>query len=309
VTLDLRLHLRADGPAAWLEEHLAARGERWRAGLDPADVEVVTLAGVVADGAAVLRRSHERLVAEGTPAPAAATYLADWFAGSVAGAVGYGLATAGAGFLLDRPEVRDRVRLHLHPDGWVMDVELPPRAAVTADHPWAGAPGAVVVGGAEEVVARAVDALVDAVRDVIGACHGLATVGRAGLWNEVGDGLGTALAHQDDVPVTDPMLDVLRVAVERPGVPWRARPDLALADSELAGRVHVVRKGGCCLAYTRPAEIVPDADDPDLDEEHRAFLRRFPDPPGTPRWCTTCSLRTMEDSTARQVWWRERQRA
>lgn len=303
MAVHLELLLHAADPAAWLAAHHEPRAWRWLDDVDPAAVEVVTLADVLADDAAVLRRCHRRLVDDGTPAPAAATYLAEWFAGTVAGVVGVGFAAAGAGFLLGGPEVGTAVRYRLHPDGWVAHVDVPARAVVAADHPWAGTPGVRVVAGPEQVLACAVDALIATVGDVVEACHGLARVGRAGLWNEVGDGLGAAAAHHGSLPVDERVVEVLRHAVDRPGVPWRTRPDLLLVESERLGTVHLARKGGCCLAYTRPVEEIPEGD---LDEDRRAYRSRFPEPPGAPRYCMSCSFRTIEDSTARQLWWRER---
>jgi len=294
--------LHAPDAASWLATHLAAR---WATRVQPGvAARLVTLTAVLADDASALRGLHGRLVDDGVPGPAAATHLADWFAGSVASAVGFGLAVGAAGFLPAGP----RTVLHLHPDGWPMRVDLPPQVVVAAGHPWSGHAGVEVVTDHGAVVRRAVGALVDAAEPVVQACRGLARVGRAGLWNEVADGLGAALAHQDAVVVTDPMVATLEAAITGPGVPWRARPTLGFVDSPALGRVHVVQKGGCCLAYTRPVADEP-ADEPDLDPDRRDFLARFPVRPGEPAYCTTCSFREPGDAAARQVFWRERARA
>lgn len=270
--------LLAPDAATWLATHLAAR---WEARAVPGVAgRIVNLRDVLTDDRAVLERTHRRLVADGVPAPAAATYLAGWFAGGVAGAVGFGLAAGGVGFLAAPPGAP---ALHLHPDGWPMRVDLAPRAVVPAGHRWAGHAGIEVVDDLGSVVRRAVASLVRAVEPVIEACHGLARVGRTGLWNEVGDALGSTLAHQDVVAVTDVMVETLEAAVAAPGVPWRSRPTLWFVESAALGRVHVAQKGGCCLAYTCPA-------DDDSDEE--------------PAYCTTCSFRAPEDVASRQLVWR-----
>jgi hypothetical protein len=294
----------ADDLTGWLSTHLAARFDDWEEEVeDGAETTVMTLDEVLADDGDLLRRTHRRMVGDGTPAAAAATYLADWYAGTIAGAVGYGLATAGAGPLVDGDPAA--LRFHVHPDGWPFRLELPARAVVASGHPWAGDAGIETTADVAEVVRRSVDALIDACAPIIEVCRPLASVGRAGLWNEVGDSLGTAVAHQHRFPVTEDMLDVLRRAVDHPGAPWRARPDLGFAESAVLGSIHVVRKGGCCLAYTN--ERSPrDPDDPAFDDDLRAYLRRFPDPVDEPRYCTTCSFRTIDDATARQVFWRER---
>ncbi|MFP5321618.1 MAG: hypothetical protein ACLGIC_07190 [Acidimicrobiia bacterium] len=291
--------------ATWLGSQLARRFDDWVAA--EVRTEVVTLAGALADDAAVLREHHDRLVDGGVPAPAAATYLVEWWAGIVAGAVGEALATTGAGLVVDGIEAPTDIRFHVHPDGWPCRVELPGRAVVTAGHPWAGTRGTSVLDDRRAVVERAVAGLVAVAAPIVDACHGLARVGRTGLWNEVGDALGTAVAHQQRFTVTPEMVEVLEAAVRAPGAPWRTRPDLVLVEAP-AGTAHVVRKGGCCLAYTeqRPAR---DADDPSLDDSLRAYLRCFPDDPDGPRYCTTCSFRTLPDTTARQLFWHERRAA
>ena len=99
-------------PGEWLATHLAAH--------QPADDEPdgATWLGVeelLADGAAALRERHERLRAEdGASSPAAAKWLVSWFAGLLADAVGFTLATASAALLV-RPGA---TRFRIDPDGW-----------------------------------------------------------------------------------------------------------------------------------------------------------------------------------------------
>lgn len=302
----LHLLLDSPGPATWLATHLAARydGEEDEASaVGPR--RAVGMADVLVDDAALLRALHCGLVDDGTPPPAAATYLAGWFAGAVASAVGYGLAAGGAGFVVDAAPVR----WHLHPEGWPERVELlvPGTAVVvTAAHPWAGQPGVDIADDADTIVSDAVTALARVVEPLVDACHGLAKVGRAGLWNEVGDELGMAVAHQVAVPVSPEMTAVLDAAVRVPGVPWRAKPALRFAAAP-CGTVHVAQKGGCCLAYTRTTPDEDHEDDgEDADPDHLEYLARFPPVPGAPHHCTTCSFRDAADCDARQVFWQER---
>lgn len=257
----------APTPTAWLATELAARYE------PAADGRWVTLPELLGDDAAELRTLHQGFMAFGAPAPAAATYLAGWFGGSLAGAIGYALAVARAGFLADERGVR----WHLHPGGWPDALELgEPRTVVPRWHAWADQAGVDVVDP-DACVRQAVAALVVHVQPLVDRCHGLAKVGRTGLWNEVGDGLGMALAHQCQTEATPEHLAVLDEAVRLPGLPWRVRPRLSWANASF-GPVHVAQKGGCCLAYTagRNAE-----------------------------YCGTCSLRSPADADARQVAWHE----
>jgi hypothetical protein len=298
----LELVLPAASPHAWIDTHLGARFDRWEveAGLS-APAEVRSTSDLLLDDAEPLRSIHRKLVDGGAPAPAAASYLADWFAGAVAGAIGYSLAAAGAGLRL----VGD-VGFHLHPDGWPLRLDLPATALVLPDHPWAGLDGCDLATSVDDLLARTVRELVVATTPLIDALHGMARIGIAGLWNEVGDALGAALAFQHDVTPTPAMVAVLDAAVQVPEAPWRARPRLSFADSAVLGRIHVAQKGGCCLAYTRQHDgPVPTADDPGLEPYHRAYLARFPVDPDAPRYCSTCSFRDPADTAARQVFWHE----
>ncbi len=181
----------------------------------------LTLADLAAGDAPRLRATHADQVAEGWPAPAGAVFLSGWFAGMLAGPVGFGVAAAGAGFVVDPGQVRWQVA----PEGWPTMIDLGrPIVVVDTTHPWAGLPGVEAVASSAVVLERTVTALAAASEPLVAACHGLARVGRAGLWNEVGDRLGMALAHQTVVPVTPAMVAVLEAATRVPGVPWRAQP-------------------------------------------------------------------------------------
>jgi hypothetical protein len=291
------LLLPAPTPATWrathLAEHLDARGDA----LDPDDTaRWFTLEQLLAENGAIPREIHTRLMAEeGLPARAAATYLAGWIGGALADAIGFALGTAEAGFLVNAGSVR----WHQHPHGWMDRVELgEPRVVVAPGHPWSGQPGIDTVGDPQIVRELTVLALVAVVTPIIDFCHSLTRVGRGGLWNEVGDSLGMAVAFRPSIPVEDAVVESLAAAVRAAGAPWRSRPTVRIAEA-VTGSVYVAQKGGCCLAYTRASD--PPLADDELDASYRAFLERFP--PQGRRYCTTCSLREFDDCEARQLFW------
>jgi hypothetical protein len=260
-----------------------------------------TPAGLLANEAAALRGTHRKLVDEGATPQAAATYLVGWFAGAAAEVVGLMLARAGAGLLLDAADLTWRLN---EPDGWPEQVEIAsPRVLLTADHPWAGTPGAVVAGDREAVRNAAVAALVEFSQPIVDACRGLARVGRTGLWDEVADGLGIIFRHAPDV--TQEMLDELLAAVAAPGTPWRARPRLGWAHSEVLGRIHVAQKGGCCLYFTCKKQHAEPVDRSGWDAAELAYHERFAHRPGEKHYCSTCRFRDPADVVARRTYWRE----
>lgn len=271
----------AGGPAEWAATVLQERYDRWAerdADAVPGGGRWVEVADVVADDCRFLRELHPRVMAaHAAPPDTAASYLAGWYAGAVADVVGYALATAGAGLVLGA----DDARLHTHPEGWIDRIELAsPRAVVPAGHPWVGRPGVEVVAP-DDMLRRCVGAVVEVVAPIIDGCHGLARVGRAGLWNEVGDCLG--LAFDDTVPATESVRELLMAAASVPAAPWRAKPSIEIVDDEVLGPVLLRRKGGCCLAYQCDhGESAGDG----------------------PHYCTTCKFRDPDDSRARQLFWR-----
>lgn len=295
--------LPAPSPSAWLATRLAAR---YGAPTPPQDTGWWSVRDMLADDAAWLRSLHQQLSAgAGVPPRAAANYLAGWVGGTLAGAIGFALTASGAGFVLEREQVRWRQ----HTGGWIDAVDLgAPHVLVPPGHPWAGQPEIEVIADAAALRTRTVRALVDVLRPIVDACHGLARVGKVGLWNEVGDGLGMALAFQRTIPARAELVEMLDAAVATPGAPWKARPSLDIADSAL-GPVYVGQKGGCCLAFTRSEHEVVDAGAGVAGPAHLAYLARFPQVPGEPQYCSTCRFRTPDDCQARQLFWLEQQPA
>lgn len=283
-------------PTAWLTHRLPHRFDEY--GSDPTAGPWYQRADILADDAALLRSWHQRLVSDEHTAPAAAaTYLAEWMGGTLAGAIGHALATTDAGFVVD-----DTVRWHQHPDGWIDCVDLgQPHTLVTAKHPWHAVPGTERVDS-DELLSLTVEALITLLDPIIEACRHLAPTGRAGLWNEIADGLGLAVAHTEGLPVRTDIVDLLARAVRTEPTPWRATPTLRIIDTA-TGPAYIGQKGGCCLAYTCPKREATDS------EDRRVFLDRFPEQPDEPRYCTTCKFRDPTDSEERQRFWIERKPA
>jgi hypothetical protein len=294
---DLAL-LPAATPRAWLETHLRSF---FRPLVDnQVEHRRVGVADLIADDARVLRSLHDHLVAGGASPRAAATYLSGWFGGLAATAIGYGLLGSGAGFAVDPAAIRWLV----HPNSWTDAVELGDAAVVVPpNHPWSGRQRAIVLDDPAERRERIVAALVDTVRPIVEACHGLARVGKVGLWNEVGDGFAGALVDPSPIPVTEARAVTLRELIGTPRAPWKARAVMHVVETGY-GAIVVMQKGGCCLAFTSSNE---DAAAEGLDEEHREYEERFPDEPGAPGYCANCPRRALADCERRQVWWRTRE--
>ncbi|WP_380164914.1 hypothetical protein [Jannaschia sp. R86511] len=293
--------LLAGTPAAWLATHLEGHLARHETEpVDAAERTWVQAPAVLADDAAFLRAAHRRILADdGGTAQMAAKWLVGWTAGTVADAVGFVLATGGAGVLADTAPLRWR----LHPDGWVDRVSLDGcRVLVAPGHPWAGRDDVEVVADEAELVARTVDSLVRAVRPVVDALRGVARVGARSLWAEVADGIGMSPTYQPDLPVRDDVVARLRAALTAPGAPWRVSPTVRTASAPW-GPVYLGQKGGCCLAYQRPQPDVVLPDEAELSDELREYYARFPPETGAKRVCTTCSLRDPQGCADRQLWW------
>jgi hypothetical protein len=284
--------------AAWLStvlaEHFAEHAD------EPGERVPLTPAALLAGDAAALRASHRKLVEEGASPQAAATYLAGWFAGGAAEVVGLMLARAGAGLLLDAAHLTYRLN---EPAGWPEAVEVDaPRVLVPAGHPWARTSGAVVVADRAAVREGAIAGLVAFGEPMVTACRGLARVSRTGLWDEVADALALVFRHGKDV--TQEMLDELVAATSIPGTPWKARPRLGWAHSDVLGRVHIGQKGGCCLYFTcRKQHVEPDRSD--WDAAQLAYHERFGHRPGEKHYCSTCRFRDPADVAARRTYWQE----
>ena len=211
--------------AAWFRYHDPAAGHRQ-----------ITLEELV-DGE--LAAIHEQLVDGGSPEKAATKYLAGWFGGLTARSLGFAVLAADAWFELEP----DELRWHLHPGGWADRLELgETRALVGPGHAWQDAE---VVASERERNERLVAALVTALEPLIDALQPLGSLGRPGLWAEVGDGLAGPLAFQSELPVTPEAIALLERLVAADAAPWKALPRLWTVDG-----VCVIRKGGCCRAYT-----------------------------------------------------------
>lgn len=283
--------------AGWCRGELAVLTAPEHPGED-GPVQALTRAQILADDAAVLRDAHRRLTDLEVTPQAAATYISGWFNGGVGRLVSLGLATAGAGLLLDP----DTLVFEVVEDKWPERIRPGRvRAVVAPGHRWAGSPDAEVVPAAE-VLPRTMAALIDVVGPIVEACRGLARVSRVGLWDQVADGLVCDLAYREGLRVTPLAEEVVEAAVALAGMPWRARPRLVWAHSEILGRMLVAQKGGCCLAFTSKREPAPECE---LSPAMLAYRQRFGvDRPGK-RYCATCPFRDTADVVERRVAWAE----
>ncbi|MGE0141039.1 MAG: hypothetical protein AB7R77_24825 [Ilumatobacteraceae bacterium] len=274
--------LAAATPADWLERHLSAMfADLGSPPLQPADTWL-TRAALLAHDAHEVRAMFARRCADRLPPQTSATFVAAFVGGPLAGAIGFVLAGTGAGVVVD-PE---RTRWRLHPDGFIDRVELAGATfLVDPDHPWAGLPEVEVVDDDWERVERTMGSLVATMEPLIEACHSLARVGRAGLWNEVADAFGLSIVYQHVLPAREDVVEMLGRALRSTGSPWRARPRLGLAVGSF-GSAYTGQKGGCCLAY--------------LQHEREAG--------GPRRYCSTCALRDPDDARSLQLAYFERTR-
>lgn len=295
--------LPAATPRRWLDTHLAAHQAAHDEPEAPADHTWVGVDQLLADGAARLHRQHAEVQAEhGAPPAAAAKWLVGWFAGLLADAVGFTLATASAALLVQPGRARFRLDADDYPDR--VDPG-PATVAVAPGHPWAGQPGVAALSDDAALAAAAVAALTRAADPIVEACRGLARVGRNALWAEVADGFGLPVLHQVALPVDAAVAQRLQLAVRTPRRPWRKVPDLRVAQTA-TGWAYLGRKGGCCLSYQCPDE---EPDPAGLTERERTYRERFPRALGEPNYCSTCSLQELNACEQRQAFWLEQERA
>jgi hypothetical protein len=284
--------LHGDSPGDWLTRH--------RSALFPdhdADVphELVTTDALVESRLAAQVAS---MVAQGSPAKAAGTYLSGWYPGLASSVVALAVLYSDAGFLLRGADLRWWV----HPEHYPDALEISdPQVVVLPDHPWAGQDGVLTVHTREELAARTTAALLDTLTPIVDVLAAESRAGRPGLWHEVADLMATGLAYQDATPPTPAMVTRVRELLDVPGTPWRRKPRLELLDSP-RGQVCVVHKGGCCLAYTDHGDHEHEP-----DEDHAAFELAFPRPAGAPDYCVTCTFRPYDETCRMQLWWRERE--
>lgn len=295
------LLLPAATPTEWIDIHLVGHFTRHGAAEPQAPDRVwLTRAELLAADAAVLRRSHQRVSADDASAAAAAKWLAGWFPGALADAVGFTLAAASAALLLDG----DHVRWRMDPGGWP-DLIDPAGAtvAVRPDHPWAGQQGVLVLPDEAAIAERAVQTLTAVCEPLVLACRRLARVGLTALWTEVADSFGMCTVFDLDLPVDPAAACRLNLGMSASGARWRQRPDLWVSDNPAE---YLGRKAGCCLSYQCPPG--PDLDFDGLPEKDRAYYRRYP-PTAEPRYCSTCSLRDLADCEQRQGYYLQLERA
>lgn len=252
-----------------------------------------TAAELLSDGASGLRRLFARTVAEdGVPEEVAAVALAGWHGGVLATHLGLEL-TLGVGVVVEPATLR----FH-HLDGGGVDAvdSTGGQLVVPIGHPWADELAVATVATFDEVLETTVAAMVSVLDPVLSVIPSIKRVGRVGLWNEVGDSLGMALCAQDELRPTVAAQGILDRAVRSTHRRWKATPTVRIVDGP-AAPIAIGRKGGCCLLYRHEPEPIDPAV---LDEVDRRFLERFP--VERPDYCATCSLRTVADCEARQLY-------
>lgn len=265
--------LEAAGPAEWAERHFGAVFTEHRPAADGTPHERWTTEHLLDVG---LRTATGRLIADGTPRAATGMWLAGWYGGGVAWYLGHALLAADAALLLDRVDFLN------DPDGYPDALVVGPgvRAAVLPGHPWAGRPEVEVVSDRRARAERLAAGMIATVAPILSEVQRLTRAGPVGMWHEVGDAFASAAAYQEIMRVGEPELDGLREVLDLPAMPWRRRPRLALVEYDGAPAC-VMHKGGCCLAYTVPANEATG------------------EPAG--EYCTTCRFRSFEDAVALQL--------
>lgn len=296
--------LAAATPADWTAIHFARFFRSHFEAIDQGAVHTrLSLAALLADDAAELRRIHARLLAEGSPSTAAVTYLSGWFGGILGAGLGYAAAAAGgSGYLVEA----DQLSWSMHPDGWTDRAEIGTvHVVVPAGHAWAGQPGVSTVDDDALRGAMVVAALTEAIAPLTAALAKLGPAKPVNLWHEVGDGISSALVYQHAVPVTPSAFAAVRALCEVPAAPWRRKPYIERIET-WHGAICVMHKAGCCLAYTETHDEDDDHHHED-DEDHALFHRLFPDTPGAPHYCSNCRLKPRDECFTHQKWWRERE--
>ena len=236
-----------------------------------------------------------RAEADGTVPRVALTWVAGWQGGAVA-------IAAAIGLLRDGVLVRQGLEILVHPDGWIADMRVRAgRGLAAAGH---RPLGDVATGTSHDLPAAFADLLAERCTPLVGALADRSGRGRAGLRAQVADAAGaaaTVVAAAEPERPQDELLAATRRLLDAPGVPWRTRPALRRVGDD--GRVLVVHRGSCCLAYRCDAPEEPA----EPDALRRAYLERFGDDP--PRYCDTCLFRDAADVDTRAAWFAARSAA
>ena len=194
----------------------------------------------------------------------------------------------------------DGLDVLIHPDGWVADARVRDgRAVVAAGHPLAGEPG--VTSTARELPEVFADLVVERCTSLVGVLADRSRRGRAGLWAQVADVVGGAaatVAGAEPSRAQEEVVAATRRLLDTPAAPWRTQPALRSVPGG-DGRILVVHRGSCCLAYRCPAPEPAEPSAPGTLE--RAYLERFGDDPA--RYCDTCLFRAAGDVDTRAAWY------
>lgn len=303
--------LPAATPQEWCAVHLDHLMRVYdEPGFDETERVWLSIDDLFADDHAHLARVHKKIrTDDGSSAAAATKWVAVWYAGRLAHAVGLLHAFAGAGVVVSP----DQVRFGLHPDGSTQLVDLGDVEVVVLDgHPWGGLLGVTTVADNAALDERVVSSLVAAARPILDAARRLGKVGLRALWAEIADELALTGIYRLDVPVDDAVVRRTHALLRDPSAPWRTLPDLHIA-ADTTESSYVGRKGGCCLAFQNTVHGLTEADEAGAavaatDERTRVWNARFPPEPQAVAYCGCCSLRDLTDCQERQLFWLAQER-
>jgi len=212
------MHATGQPPVCWLQRTLAAlRAEMDGTVRDPLACarRRVTFCQLVGPADAALADELTRLCDDGVPADTAANLLASWYGGTVAAAIGVGLAAGGA--FVPLPHT---IEWRVHRGGWPLDVRASYRVSVGLGSCWSAEHGVAVVPGPFLPVLAA-EGLIDACGPIVNTCHRFTGAPERDLWDRIADGFVTVLDHPGVLP-SDPAGERrLAAALRIKGAPWR----------------------------------------------------------------------------------------
>ncbi len=256
-----------------------------------------------------LAEFEERMRDEGAPARAALTIFAGWSAGYVAGMITIGVLRDGVLVRTSRPGA---LRVLRHSGGWYGDVRLgAAEGVVVAGHPWSARCDVITVADRSALEAEAIAEISRVCTPIIEAIAERSQRGRAGLWAQVADGIGSVafLLCEVEPQIAPAMVAEATVRLLRtPGAPWKQRhvPRFWMAQTS-GDPVLVQHRGSCCLFYRFEPDTDAPAEDSEPDPVYAAYVERFGEEP--PHYCATCLFRKPEDVEARLVFSAEYERA
>ena len=224
----------------------------------------------------------------------ALTWVAGWQGGAVA-------IAAAIGLLRDGILVRQGLEVLVHPDGWIADMRV--RAGRGLAAPGHRPLGDAATGTSHDLPRTSRNSWPSTARRSSArwpTAPDAAAPGCGPRWPTQPVPRRRSSPRRSRSAPQDELLAATRRLLDAPGVPWRTRPALRRVGD--GGRVLVVHRGSCCLAYRCDAPEEPA----EPDALRRAYLERFGDDP--PRYCDTCLFRDAADVDTRAAWFAARER-